>query len=76
MGNRLIEMLLEIGCEVVNFDLSEPRSKINVKYVKGDLTKYEQVKDVMEGVDTVFHVKQKFLRLTEFFFLNIKFFLK
>eukprot|EP01091_Cochliopodium_minus_P012729 TRINITY_DN392_c0_g1_i1.p1 TRINITY_DN392_c0_g1~~TRINITY_DN392_c0_g1_i1.p1 ORF type:complete len:373 (+),score=105.46 TRINITY_DN392_c0_g1_i1:51-1121(+) len=56
VGRRLIEILHEIGCEVINFDLFQSWDEKYCKYIKGDLTKYEQVFDALKGVDTVFHV--------------------
>ena len=60
-GQRLVEMLVERGCEsVVSFDISpEPRGCLRrpeIKYLRGDLTKYEDIKNACVGAECVFHI--------------------
>ena len=55
VGRCMIERLLELGCKVKNFDLMMWEHK-SVEFIKGDLTKYDQVFEALKGVNTVFHV--------------------
>lgn len=61
VGQRLVEMLVERGCErVVSFDVA-PKPKgasedPRITYVKGDLTDEKSVFDATKGVDAVFHI--------------------
>jgi nucleoside-diphosphate-sugar epimerase len=64
VGQRLVEMLTERGAElVISFDIS-PKPKDDalttskVKYVQGDLTKYEDLSACgdIEQLDCIFHI--------------------
>ena len=64
VGRRLVEMLAERGAElVVSFDIApKPHDapakigKCEIKYVKGDLTQYSQVRDAFKGCECVWHI--------------------
>jgi len=64
VGRRLVEMLAERGARrIVSFDVAEKpddaKQKIGncqVSYVKGDITKYEQVVDAFQGCECVWHI--------------------
>ena len=62
VGNRLVEMLAERGCEYVcSFDIAPAPAlskdyQAEVKYIKGDLTKIDDVRKACENVDCVFHI--------------------
>ena len=56
----MIEILAKIGCEIINFDVVESWKDDCFQFIKGDLTKYQQIYDALENVDCVFHVKKKF----------------
>ncbi len=61
VGQRLVEMLVDRGAKrVVSFDIApkpaEARISPEIVYVKGDITKYEDVKAAATGCDCVFHI--------------------
>ena len=56
VGSKVVEKLLQIGCKVRIFDMIPSSQSAQVEFIKGDITNYEQVHQVMEGVDTVFHL--------------------
>lgn len=61
VGQRLVEMLVERGAErVVSFDISpKPKDASDapqIRYVKGDLTKAEDVLEACRGSECVFHI--------------------
>lgn len=61
VGQRLVEMLIERGARrVVSFDISpKPKDALEipqVEYVKGDLTKYEDVQKAAAGCDVIYHI--------------------
>jgi nucleoside-diphosphate-sugar epimerase len=61
VGQRLVEMLVERGCQrVVSFDISpKPKDALDsprIEYIQGDLTNPEDVNDACAGVDCVFHI--------------------
>lgn len=68
IGAWALHHLLKSGKEVVSFDLSENRSRVNlllsaseqdvITFVKGDLTDFEQVKNVVEqhGITHILHL--------------------
>lgn len=61
VGQRLVEMLVERGCQrVVSFDISpKPKGASKnpaIEYVKGDLTNKEEVIKSCKGVECVFHI--------------------
>jgi len=66
LGSWVIRLLLEDGCEVVAFDISEddrrhqliiePEQRKRINYVKGDLTDPEQVISATEGVSRIIHL--------------------
>ena len=61
VGQRLVEMLIERGCDrVVSFDIS-PKPKgvmenAKIEYVQGDLTNTESVLKAAEGIECIFHI--------------------
>jgi len=61
VGERLVEMLVERGAKrVVAFDRAprpaNAKSDPTVEWVRGDLTKYEDVESACRGADCVFHI--------------------
>ncbi len=61
VGQRLVEMLIELGCDrVVSFDKaptpSDALKSAKITYVQGDLTDVDTVNRICEGVDCVFHI--------------------
>lgn len=61
VGQRLVEMLIERGARrVVSFDISptpkDAMESSKVEYVKGDLTKLEEVVKACIGIDCVYHI--------------------
>jgi nucleoside-diphosphate-sugar epimerase len=61
VGQRLVEMLVERGCEhVVSFDISpkpkDAQESSKVTFVKGDLTNAQSVLDAARNVECVFHI--------------------
>jgi len=61
VGQRLVEMLVERGAElVISFDIVPPSSRCwkhrKIKYVIGDITDAQAVSDACEGADCVWHV--------------------
>lgn len=61
VGRRLVEMLVESGCNrVVSFDITphppDAISSNNVTYIRGDITKYSDVLAACKDVDCVFHI--------------------
>lgn len=61
VGQRLVEILVERGCErVVSFDLSpKPKNGMECKeieYVQGDLTNDVSVLSACRGIECVFHI--------------------
>jgi nucleoside-diphosphate-sugar epimerase len=61
VGQRLVEMLIERGCQrVVSFDIApKPKEASNnpkIEYVQGDLTKYDVVEKAAKGTECVFHI--------------------
>ena len=66
LGSWVIRLLLEDGCQVVAFDISEddrrhqlvigPEDRKQIKYVKGDLTDSDQVMSAAEGVSRIIHL--------------------
>eukprot|EP01041_Mallomonas_annulata_P008786 gene8786-18173_t len=61
VGQRLVEMLVERGAEfVVSFDISpKPRDCLErpeISYIKGDITKIDDVISAFKTVECVFHI--------------------
>jgi nucleoside-diphosphate-sugar epimerase len=60
VGKRLVEILVERGCErVVSFDIVPNNSKSSdnrIEYIVGDITNFESVSRASRGVECVFHV--------------------
>jgi nucleoside-diphosphate-sugar epimerase len=60
IGRRLVNYLLEIDVEVVAFDIIACPEALaessSLRWVKGDVTDYEEVYQAMSGVKTVFHL--------------------
>ncbi len=61
VGQRLVEMLVERGAQVVlSFDISPPPADAldspRIEYIEGDLTNFEDVSEACEGMDCVFHI--------------------
>jgi nucleoside-diphosphate-sugar epimerase len=61
VGQRLVEMLVERGCQrVVSFDIAptpkDASTDPKIEYVQADLTKYQDVEKAAKGVDCVFHI--------------------
>lgn len=61
VGQRLVEMLIDRGCEhVVSFDIvAKPKDALEnpkISYVQGDLTNEGSVLKAAEGVDCIFHI--------------------
>lgn len=66
LGAWVIRLLLEDGCEVVAFDISEDdrrhqliigsEDRRQIRYVKGDLTDSDQVMSAVEGVSRIIHL--------------------
>ena len=61
VGQRLVEMLVERGCErIVSFDISpKPKNAMEspkIEYVQGDLTNPEVVMKAFKGVECIFHI--------------------
>lgn len=61
VGARLVEMLVERGCQrVVSFDIaSTPKGAIQceqVEYIQGDITRADVVENACRGVDVVYHI--------------------
>ena len=66
LGSWVLKLLLEDGCQVVAFDISDndnrhqliidPAHRDSIKYVKGDLTDLEQVVSVTAGISHVIHL--------------------
>jgi nucleoside-diphosphate-sugar epimerase len=57
LGSRIIESLLQRKESVTVFDFSSTNSWATdprVKYLQGDITKYEEVKQACQGIKTVF----------------------
>lgn len=61
VGQRLVEMLVERGCQrVVSFDIApKPKDAMEspkIEYVQGDLTNFDTVLNACKGVTCVFHI--------------------
>ncbi|XP_035696140.1 short-chain dehydrogenase/reductase family 42E member 1-like [Branchiostoma floridae] len=58
LGLRLANMLQRDGANVTLFDLREPIEKAaaDIKFIKGDITNYEDVEDACRGMDCVYHI--------------------
>jgi len=61
VGQRLVEMLVDRGAEmVVSFDISpKPKNAMEspkIKYVQGDLTNLNHVQESFKDTDCVFHI--------------------
>lgn len=61
VGQRLVEMLVERGCErVVSFDISpKPKDALEcpqIEYVKGDLTNVATLTSACIGIECVYHI--------------------
>jgi len=58
VGSALTKSLLKKGVRVRGFDIREPKIDFgeNFDFFIGDITKLEQVRSAMKGVDSVFHV--------------------
>lgn len=61
VGQRLVEMLVERGCQrVVSFDICDKPngalSSNHIEYFKGDITDFETVYKACKGCECVFHI--------------------
>jgi nucleoside-diphosphate-sugar epimerase len=61
VGQRLVEMLIERGCEkVISFDISpKPKDALydsRISYIQGDITKPDIVDTVVKDIECVFHI--------------------
>jgi nucleoside-diphosphate-sugar epimerase len=57
LGSRIIESLLQRKEKVIVFDFASNNSwstDSRITYIKGDVTKYEEVKQACQGINTVF----------------------
>ena len=63
LGAALTRKLVELGCDVVVLDNNSRGSssriddiKDKIKFIEGDVTSYDDVRNAMKGADTVFHL--------------------
>jgi nucleoside-diphosphate-sugar epimerase len=61
VGQRLVEMLVERGCQrVISFDIApkpkDASSDPKITYIQGDITKIDVVENVCKDVEVVFHI--------------------
>jgi 3beta-hydroxy-delta5-steroid dehydrogenase/steroid delta-isomerase len=55
VGRHLVRRLLELGCEVRAFDLTELEADSRVTCIVGDIRRISDIGPACKGVDTVFH---------------------
>ena len=56
LGSSLINFILPKVSSVTNFDIIRPGQNYNnVKYIKGDITNFENIKEASKNIDVIFH---------------------
>ena len=55
LGGHLVARLLALGCEVRAFDVRPYSGDARAEVVVGDVRRYDQVAEAVEGADVVFH---------------------
>lgn len=56
IGSHLVDILIENGHNVINYDIENPRYKQDCRYVKGDVMDFEMLKRSTEKIDFIYHL--------------------
>ena len=60
LGASLIKYILPKVSSVINFDLIKPSENFkNIKFIKGDLSNFEDIKEASRNIDVIYHAGAK-----------------
>ena len=70
IGSAICKMLTKKGISVTSFDnnfrQNIKKKKLSIKYIKGDITKLEDLRKIRKNFDCIFHLA--FINGTKFFY--------